>query len=64
MNILEECAVSCPYCGESIDILVDLSQGEESYIEDCQVCCRPIDFYITEDLEGELVIKVSDENDV
>ena len=34
--------VSCPYCGESIDILVDPSIPEQSYIEDCQVCCRPI----------------------
>ena len=35
MNILEGCAVSCPYCGELVDILVDLLQGKASYIEDC-----------------------------
>jgi hypothetical protein len=34
--------VTCPYCGECIDILVDPSIPEQSYIEDCQVCCRPI----------------------
>ena len=34
--------VTCPYCGERIDILVDPSIPEQSYIEDCQVCCRPI----------------------
>lgn len=34
--------VTCPYCGEYIDILVDPSIREQSYIEDCQVCCRPI----------------------
>ncbi len=34
--------VGCPYCGERIDIMVDPSIPEQSYIEDCQVCCRPI----------------------
>jgi hypothetical protein len=35
--------VDCPYCGEPIDLAVDVSAGEQSYIEDCQVCCRPIE---------------------
>lgn len=34
--------VSCPYCGETITVLVDTSISEQSYIEDCQVCCQPI----------------------
>jgi hypothetical protein len=32
----------CPYCGESFDSRVDLSEGDASYTEDCAVCCRPI----------------------
>ncbi len=40
---LIEAAVGCPYCGESIDVLVDLSAGDQAYIEDCSVCCRPIE---------------------
>ena len=35
--------VQCPYCGESIDLEVDSSGGQQSYIEDCRVCCRPIE---------------------
>lgn len=35
-------SISCPYCGESISILLDLSAGEQSYVEDCQVCCQPM----------------------
>ncbi len=35
-------AVDCPYCGESIELVVDLSVGHQSYIEDCHVCCQPI----------------------
>lgn len=32
----------CPYCGESIEIVVDLSEAHQEYIEDCSVCCRAI----------------------
>ena len=34
--------VSCPYCGETITLLLDLSVEEQSYIEDCSVCCQPM----------------------
>ena len=33
---------ACPYCGERISVLVDHSAMEQEYIEDCEVCCRPI----------------------
>lgn len=32
----------CPYCGEAIQLIVDASAGAQHYIEDCQVCCRPM----------------------
>lgn len=35
-------AVHCPYCSELIDLVVDLSVDAQTYVEDCQVCCRPI----------------------
>ncbi|MEM7503109.1 MAG: CPXCG motif-containing cysteine-rich protein [Pseudomonadota bacterium] len=35
--------ITCPYCGETIDIVLDISAGGQSYIEDCQVCCQPIE---------------------
>ncbi|MCB1725103.1 MAG: CPXCG motif-containing cysteine-rich protein [Chromatiaceae bacterium] len=35
--------VQCPYCGETIELTVDTSAGEQAYIEDCSVCCRPIE---------------------
>lgn len=37
----------CPYCWESISILVDTSCPDQSYVEDCEVCCNPIDFSIS-----------------
>lgn len=39
---LQERSIDCPFCGESIDILIDLSAGGQSYVEDCQVCCQPM----------------------
>ncbi len=32
----------CPYCGETIELVVDCSVAHQQYIEDCSVCCRPI----------------------
>ena len=39
---LEEHSIRCPFCDESQTLLIDLSAGDQSYIEDCQVCCRPM----------------------
>jgi len=38
----------CPYCFERISMLLDLSEsGTQTYIEDCEVCCRPIQISFT-----------------
>jgi hypothetical protein len=39
-------AIQCPWCGERLDTHVDLTEGARSYIEDCQVCCRPMELSI------------------
>jgi len=38
--------VDCPYCGEAFETAVDSSGGSQDYIEDCPVCCRPIEFHL------------------
>ncbi|HEY9036299.1 MAG TPA: CPXCG motif-containing cysteine-rich protein [Pseudomonadales bacterium] len=63
MHSLFEHQIHCPYCGESIGILVDGSIQEQEYIEDCQVCCRPIRVNITASDNGELAIMVFHENE-
>lgn len=55
--------VYCPYCGESITVLIDSGELEQQYIEDCQVCCRPIEFLVTQDMEGDIAVAVSHENE-
>jgi hypothetical protein len=47
-------SVQCPYCGEAFETLLDLSAGSASYIEDCQVCCRPIEIGIEVGDDGAL----------
>ncbi|MDI9238629.1 CPXCG motif-containing cysteine-rich protein [Lysobacter sp. LF1] len=55
--------VQCPYCGETITLLVDTSVGAQQYIEDCQVCCRPIIVSVRVDEEGEPWVDVAAEDD-
>jgi len=47
--------VLCPYCGERLQTRVDLTAEEPSYVEDCEVCCRPIEFQIERDAVGALL---------
>ena len=42
MNLLQGHEACCPHCGETIDLSLDLSIPEQSYIEDCPVCCKPM----------------------
>ena len=37
-----EVGLTCPYCGQSISMLFEEAYGGQSYIEDCEVCCNPI----------------------
>jgi len=63
MTLLNEKVVSCPYCGESIDVLIDSEEVDQQYIEDCQVCCRPITFVITTSFRGDMSVAVHAENE-
>ncbi len=55
--------LSCPYCGEWITVFVDASAGDQQYIEDCQVCCRPIRMSVSVDEAGEPTITANAEDD-
>ena len=50
----EEFFFQCTYCWEEISMIFDKSLYEDSYIEDCEVCCNPIEFHISIS-ENELV---------
>ena len=55
---LQSRTVQCPYCGESLETVVDLSCGSTSYVEDCQVCCQPIEFSLEVADEGPAKLRV------
>jgi transcription elongation factor Elf1 len=56
MQIISE--YICAFCGESNVSSVDLSAGmQQSYIEDCQVCCSPNVLYIRVD-ENTLEVEI------
>lgn len=47
-----EHSFNCPHCGEEISMVLDLSVRRQTYVEDCEVCCRPIEIsYSVEDDE-------------
>jgi|AP95_1055475.scaffolds.fasta_scaffold141590_2 hypothetical protein len=51
---LDERRIHCPFCAEPMTILVDASAGSQSYIEDCLVCCQPMQISFAAD-EGEVL---------
>ena len=46
MMSTETVRLFCPYCGEPVEIIVDTSIDLQDYIEDCSVCCRPMELTV------------------
>ena len=63
MPQLNDKSIGCPYCGETIHVLVDDSLPEQRYVEDCQVCCRPILLDVTVDPGGDIAVSARCENE-
>jgi len=54
--------ITCPYCGEPIELVVDDSAGDASYVEDCPVCCRPMQVEVETNGDGVSVrVRTGDE---
>lgn len=51
---------SCPYCGAGISMVLDLSIAEQTYIEDCEVCCNPIRIRYATDGEEVMAFEARD----
>ena len=37
----------CPYCWEDISMLLDTSVTRQTYVEDCEICCNPIEISVS-----------------
>jgi len=59
---VETAPISCPYCGEGFDIVVDYSVPQQDYVEDCYVCCRPI--HLSVSVAGDTAGEFAEETDV
>lgn len=53
MELQQTIEIECPYCGETISVVVDCSIEFQDYIEDCSVCCRPVSLAVS--VDGEQV---------
>ena len=61
---MEETSYICDHCGEEIVIPVDPTEGQEqSYVEDCPVCCRANTIHVMIDSEGNLRVWAEPEQD-
>ncbi|MCH8530841.1 MAG: CPXCG motif-containing cysteine-rich protein [Saccharospirillum sp.] len=50
---------TCPYCGSSIHLIIDPFEERQTYIEDCEVCCRPMEVTT----EAGLLLELKREDD-
>ena len=50
--MLDFVPVHCPACGEPLELAIDASAGAQAYVEDCQVCCRPMLVRVAIDADG------------
>jgi len=60
--LTETVRIYCPYCGESIDIVVDASLAQQHYVEDCSVCCRPMELSVSVD-SGQVSVEARRDDD-
>jgi len=63
MRELQERSIDCPYCGESMEVFVEPSAPQQDYIEDCRICCRPINLRVTVESDGNITLLASSDSD-
>ena len=63
MNIIDTVYISCPYCGEQIELLIDCSVNMQEYIEDCEICCKPIILEVNIDGNNNISVTAQHENE-
>ncbi|WP_084221561.1 CPXCG motif-containing cysteine-rich protein [Winogradskyella sp. PG-2] len=57
---MDEHFFQCPYCWEQVSMLVDISQNHQNYIEDCEICCNPIQVSVV--VEHQEIVSFQAEN--
>jgi len=62
-RVIKAARVRCPYCGERVSLAVDGSVEFQEYVEDCQVCCRPMLLAVHVPEDGSVSVSVRREDD-
>lgn len=62
--LIREIQSLCPYCNAVISLLIDTSIEQQQYIEDCEVCCRPITINLVYTDELNFRLQLLQENEV
>jgi Cysteine-rich CPXCG len=56
----EATLVSCPYCGQSVELLIDAGGGPlQEYVEDCEICCQPWSVRVALDPSGQPNVSIT-----
>lgn len=55
----DEASIECPFCGETFTVVVDTSIDAQTYVEDCYVCCRPIELTVVCDAGAVVSVGVA-----
>jgi hypothetical protein len=58
MDLLVPAEIVCPWCGDPYETMIDTSQDHSSLIEDCNVCCRPIELTLRCDPGEVLAVEI------
>lgn len=62
MKFRDSAVIQCPYCWQKMNIEVDPSVKRQEYVEDCQICCRPMSLIVDIDDKGRPHISVAPED--
>ncbi len=63
MNLVDTVRIACPYCGENVELVIDCSVISQVYIEDCEVCCKPINISANIDENGNISVLPRHDNE-
>lgn len=63
MSSMNSAQITCPYCGAEIELVIDCSVPFQEYIEDCEVCCRPITLAVSVDEDEQISVDARSENE-
>ncbi len=63
MSATETVPTRCPYCAAPIELVIDCSTPDQEYVEDCEVCCRPIIIRATVDANGQVDVDTHQEDE-